>query len=337
MKTMLSYIGKRLLQLIPVLLGMTFIVFMIIRAIPGNPAQIMLGQQATEEAVAALTAKLGLDNPWYIQYFNYLGNIFKGDLGESMRTRNPVADELWPYLAATFELALFAIIIAIVVGINAGIISAWFQNSWFDYSAMILALIGVSMPIFWLGLMGQWVFALELSWLPTTGRVQVRDPVESITNLYVIDTILNGRYDQLWQVFRHLILPGLALATIPMAIIARMTRSSMLEVMRADYIRTARAKGQKMFWVVYKHALKNAIIPVLTIIGLQMGMLLGGAILTETIFAWPGVGRYIYDAIGSRDYPVIQSGILIIAFFFVMINLIVDLLYSLIDPRIKYE
>ncbi|WP_438312666.1 ABC transporter permease [Sporosarcina sp. FA9] len=334
---MLSYIGKRLLQLIPVLLGMSFIVFMITRAIPGNPAQIMLGQQATAEAVAALTAKLGLDKPWYIQYFNYLGNIFKGDLGESMKTRNPVADELWPYLAATFELALFAMIIAVVVGINAGIISAWFQNSWFDYSAMVLALIGVSMPIFWLGLMGQWVFALELSWLPTTGRVQVRDPVEAITNLYVVDTILNGRYDQLWQVFRHLILPGVALATIPMAIIARMTRSSMLEVMRADYVRTARAKGQKMFWVVYKHSLKNAIIPVLTIIGLQTGMLLGGAILTETIFAWPGVGRYIYDAIGARDYPVIQSGILVIAFFFVMINLVVDLLYSLIDPRIKYD
>ena len=334
---MFSYIGRRLLQLIPVLLGMTFIVFMIIRAIPGNPAQVILGQQASKEAVALLTTKLGLDNPWYIQYFHYLGGLLKGDLGESMRTRAPVADEIWPYLAATFELALFAIIIAIIVGINAGIISAWFQNSWFDYGAMIFALIGVSMPIFWLGLMGQWVFALELSWLPTTGRVNVRDPVEAITNLYVLDTIIAGRFDQLWQVIRHMILPGLALSTIPMAIIARMTRSSMLEVMRSDYIRTARAKGQKMFWVVYKHALKNAIIPVLTVIGLQMGMLLGGAILTETIFAWPGVGRYIYDAIGYRDYPVIQSSILIIAFFFVMINLIVDLLYSLIDPRIKYD
>lgn len=334
---MLSYVGKRLLQLIPVLLGMTFIVFMIIRAIPGNPAQIILGQQATKEAIEALTVKLGLDNPWYIQYFKYLGGLFKGDLGESMKTRTPVADELWPYLAATFELALFAIIIAVVIGINAGIISAWFQNSWFDYTAMILALVGVSMPIFWLGLMGQWVFALELSWLPTTGREQVRDPIHSITNLYVLDTIIQGRFDQLWQVIRHLILPGLALATIPMAIIARMTRSSMLEVMRSDYVRTARAKGQKMFWVVYKHALKNAIIPVLTIIGLQMGMLLGGAILTESIFAWPGIGRYIYDAIGARDYPVIQSGILVVAFIFVMINLLVDLLYGLIDPRIKYD
>jgi peptide/nickel transport system permease protein len=334
---MLSYIGKRMLQLIPVLLGMTFLVFMIIRAIPGNPAQMILGQQATKEAVEALTVKLGLDNPWYIQYFKYLGDLFKGDLGESMRTRAPVSDEIWPYLAATFELALFAIVIAVIIGINAGIISAWFQNSWFDYTAMILALVGVSMPIFWLGLMGQWVFAVENPWLPTGGRVEVRDPIDAITNLYVLDTIIQGRFDQLWQVFRHLILPGLALATIPMAIIARMTRSSMLEVMRSDYIRTARAKGQKMFWVVYKHALKNAIIPVLTIIGLQMGMLLGGAILTETIFAWPGVGRYIYDAIGYRDYPVIQSAILIVALFFVLINLLVDLLYSLIDPRIKYD
>lgn len=193
------------------------------------------------------------------------------------------------------------------------------------------------MPIFWLGLMGQWAFAIEFQWLPTTGRENVRDPVTAITHLYIIDTLIQGRFDQLWEVLRHLILPGLALATIPMAIIARMTRSSMLEVMRSDYIRTARAKGQKMFWVVYKHALKNAIIPVLTVIGLQMGLLLGGAILTETIFAWPGIGRYIYDAINFRDYPVIQSGILIVAFIFVMINLIVDLLYGLIDPRIKYD
>lgn len=334
---MLSYIGKRLFQLIPVLLGMTFVVFMMIRAIPGNPAQVILGQQATPEAVAALNAKLGLDQPWYIQFFSYLKGLFTGDLGESMRTRLPVADEIWPYLAATLELALFAMIIAVVIGINAGIISAWFQNSWFDYTAMILALVGVSMPIFWLGLLGQWAFAIELQWLPTTGREQVRDPVSAVTNLYMIDAMLNGRFDQLWEVFKHLILPGLALATIPMAIIARMTRSSMLEVMRADYIRTARAKGQKMFWVVYKHALKNAIIPVLTIVGLQMGMLLGGAILTETIFAWPGIGRYIYDAINYRDYPVIQSGILVVAFFFVMINLVVDLLYGVIDPRIKYD
>ncbi|WP_391117281.1 ABC transporter permease [Psychrobacillus sp. L3] len=334
---MLHYIGKRLLQLIPVLLGMTFIVFMIIRAIPGNPAQVILGQLASKEAIEALEIKLGLNNPWYTQYFDYLVGLFKGDLGESMRTVQPVTKEVWPYLAATFELAFFAILIAVVIGVNAGIISAWFQNSWFDYLAMVIALIGVSMPIFWLGLMEQWLFGIELHWLPTSGREEVRDPVSVMTNLYVLDTILNGRFDQLGQVLKHLVLPGIALATIPMAIIARMTRSSMLEVMRADYVRTARAKGQKMFWVVYKHALKNAIIPVLTVIGLQMGLLLGGAILTETIFSWPGIGRYIYEAIQFRDYPVIQSGILIVAFIFVMINLFVDILYGLIDPRIKYD
>ncbi|WP_312755465.1 ABC transporter permease [Rummeliibacillus suwonensis] len=334
---MLHYIGKRLLQLIPVLLGMTFIVFMIIRAIPGDPAKVILGQQATKEAVAALRANLGLDNPWYIQYFHYLGGLLTGDLGESMRTKVPVSTEIWPYLAATLELSLFAMILAIVIGVNAGIISAWFQNSWFDYTAMVFALVGVSVPIFWLGLMGQWTFGTQLDWLPTTGREDTRDPVTAITHLYILDTIIQGRFDQLIVVLKHLILPAFALATIPMAIIARMTRSSMLEVMRSDYVRTARAKGQKMFIVIYKHALKNAIIPVLTVIGLQMGLLLGGAILTETIFSWPGIGRYVYDAISFRDYPVIQSGILIIAFIFVMINLIVDILYSVIDPRIKYK
>lgn len=334
---MLHYIGQRLLQLIPVLLGMTFIVFMIIRAIPGDPAQVILGQQASEEAIKSLRTSLGLDNPWYVQYFDYLKGLVTGDLGNSLRTRTPVAEEIWPYLAATIELSLFAIIIAVIIGINAGIISAWFQNSWFDYTAMVLALIGVSMPIFWLGLMNQWIFSIELGILPTTGRENVRDPINSITNFYVLDTLIQGDFNQTATVLKHLVLPGTALATIPMAIIARMTRSSMLEVMRSDYVRTARAKGVKMFWVVYKHALKNAIIPVLTIIGLQMGLLLGGAILTETIFGWPGIGRYIYEAIGFRDYPVIQSGILIVAFIFVMINLFVDLLYGLVDPRIKYD
>ncbi|MEK4230749.1 ABC transporter permease [Solibacillus sp. FSL H8-0538] len=334
---MLHYIGKRLLHLIPVLLGMTFIVFLIIRAIPGDPAQVILGQQATAEAIAALRDKLGLNNPWYVQYFDYLKGILTGDLGDSLRTRQPIISEVWPYLAATFELAIFAMIIAVIIGMNAGIISAWFQNSWFDYIAMIVALIGVSMPIFWLGLMEQWIFSINLGWLPTSGREEVRDPVAAITHLYLIDTLLQGRFDQFLIVVKHLILPGLALATIPTAIIARMTRASMLEVMRSDYVRTARAKGQKMLIVIYKHALKNAFIPVLTIIGLQTGLLLGGAILTETIFSWPGIGRYIYEAIGYRDYPVIQSGILIVAFLFVMINLIVDLLYTVIDSRIKYN
>lgn len=334
---MLRYIGKRIFHLIPVLLGMTFIVFLIIRAIPGDPAQVILGQQATEEATKALREKLGLDQPWYIQYFDYLKGLLTGDLGESLRTRQPISAEVWPYLAATIELAVFAMIIAVIIGMNAGIISAWFQNSWFDYIAMVIALIGVSMPIFWLGLMEQWAFGLELKWFPTSGREEVRDPIQAITHFNLIDTLINGRLDQFWITIKHLVLPGMALATIPMAIIARMTRSSMLEVLRSDYIRTARAKGQKMGVVVYKHALKNALIPIITIIGLQTGLLLGGAILTETIFSWPGIGRYIYEAIGYRDYTVIQSGILIVAFMFVMINLIVDILYSAIDSRIKYN
>lgn len=334
---MLNYIWKRVLQLIPVLLGMSFIVFLIIRAIPGNPAQVILGQKASQEAIAAMEEKLGLNNPWYVQYFDYLKGLLTGDLGESLRTSQPISSEVWPYLAATIELAVFAMIIAIIVGVNAGIISAWFQNSWFDYSAMVIALIGVSMPIFWLGLIEQLVFSLNLEWLPTSGREEVRNPISAITHFYLIDTLIQGRFDQFGVVIKHLILPGVALATIPTAIIARMTRSSMLEVMRSDYVRTARAKGQKMFLVVYKHALKNALIPVLTVIGLQTGLLLGGAILTETIFSWPGIGRYIYEAIGYRDYTVIQSGILIVAFMFVMINLIVDLLYTVIDKRIKYS
>lgn len=336
-ESMLHYIGRRVLHLIPVLLGMTFIVFLIIRAIPGDPAQVILGQQATAESIAALRAKLGLDQAWYIQYFDYLKGLLTGDLGESLRTRQPISTEVWPYLAATIELAFFAMILAVIIGMNAGIISAWFQNSWFDYIAMVVALIGVSMPIFWLGLMEQWAFSINLGWLPTSGREEVRDPIQAITHFYLIDTLLQGEYDQFITSVKHLILPGIALATIPMAIIARMTRSSMLEVMRSDYIRTARAKGQKMVKVIYKHALKNALIPILTVIGLQTGLLLGGAILTETIFSWPGIGRYIYEAIGYRDYTVIQSGILIVAFMFVMINLIVDILYTVIDSRIKYN
>ncbi|ANB56243.1 binding--dependent transport system inner membrane component family protein [Anoxybacillus sp. B7M1] len=334
---MFAYTLRRILMVIPVLLGMSLVVFFMIRAIPGNPAQVILGQKATKEAVEALTHKLGLDQPWYVQYVKYLGGLLKGDLGESIRTGTSVSQEIWPYLAATLELSIAAMLIAIVIGVNAGIISAWFQNSWFDYTAMILALVGVSMPIFWLGLMEQWVFAIHLDWLPTSGREEVRNPIEPITHLYLIDTLLQGNTEQFMQVLQHLILPSIALATIPMAIIARITRSSMLEVMKSDYIRTARAKGLSMFWVVYKHSLKNAIIPVLTVIGLQTGLLLGGAILTETIFSWPGIGRYIYEAIGYRDYPVIQSGILVVATIFIFINLVVDLLYAAVDPRIKYN
>ncbi|TYP78085.1 ABC transporter permease [Paenibacillus methanolicus] len=334
---MLNYTVRRLLMLIPVLLGMTIIVFAIIHAIPGDPADVILGEKASPESKAALRQELKLDEPLYVQYGDYLKKLVTGDLGTSIKTKEPIAKEIWPYLAATLELTLVAMALAVFVGVNAGIISAWKHNSWFDYLCMLIALIGVSMPIFWIGLMEQWIFALKLHWLPSIGRMNPRDPIDAVTNLYVIDAIIAGRWDQMWTAIKHLILPGIALGTIPMAIIARMTRSSMLEVLRSDYIRTARSKGLSQFWVIYRHALRNAFIPVLTIIGLQTGLLLGGAVLTETIFAWPGIGRYIFEAISSRDYPVIQSGILIIAFIFVMINLLIDLLYAAVDPRISYD
>ncbi len=323
-------------MLIPVLIGMSLITFSIIHLIPGNPAQTILGEQATPAAIEQLEEQLGLNEPYFVQYTEYMLGLLQGDLGNSLRTNAAISAEIWPFLAATIELTFFAMVFAVIVGVNAGIISAWKQNSMFDYTAMLIALIGVSMPIFWLGLMQQWVFAQELGWLPAFGRSNPRDPVETVTHFYLIDTLLSGRPDQFVTSLKHLVLPGIALGTIPMAIIARMTRSSMLEVLRSDYIRTVQAKGINHMSIVYRHGFKNAVIPVLTVVGLQTGTLLGGAILTETIFSWPGIGRYVFEAIGTRDYPVIQSGILVIATMFVFINLIVDLLYSYIDPRIKY-
>ncbi|SFA89262.1 peptide/nickel transport system permease protein [Lentibacillus halodurans] len=333
---MFAYTMRRLLMLIPVLVGMTLITFSIVHLIPGNPAQVILGETATESAIQDLEESMGLNEPYPIQYGVYVTDLLQGDLGTSLRSKAEISTEILPRLAATFELTFFAMLFAVFIGVNAGIISAWKQNSWFDFLAMFFALVGVSMPIFWLALMEQWAFAQELGWLPAYGRENSRDPIEPITYFYVLDSFFHMDFSRMIQVLKHLILPSIALGTIPMAIIARMTRSSMLEVMNSDYIRTVRAKGSGQFLVIYKHALKNAIIPVLTVIGLQTGVLLGGAILTETIFSWPGIGRYVYEAINYRDYPVIQSGILVIAFLFVMINLIVDLLYSYIDPRIKY-
>lgn len=333
---MITYILRRLLMLIPVLIGMTLITFSIVHLIPGNPAQVILGETATAQAIANLEQSMGLNEPYLVQYGYYILDLLQGDLGTSLRSKADISSEIWPYIAATFELTIFAMLFAIVIGVNAGIISAWKQNSWFDLLAMLFALIGVSMPVFWLALMEQWVFAQELGWLPAYGRQESRDPIAAITHLYVLDSIIHLDFGRTITILKHLVLPSIALGTIPMAIIARMTRSSMLEVMKSDYIRTVRAKGSGQFVVIYKHALKNAMIPVLTVIGLQAGVLLGGAILTETIFSWPGIGRYVYEAINYRDYPVIQSGILVVAFIFVMINLIVDILYKKIDPRIKY-
>jgi peptide/nickel transport system permease protein len=336
MDVMLAYTIRRILMLIPVLIGMSLITFSIVHAIPGDPAKTIAGDKATPEQLQEIRKSLGLDQPFYIQYFNYVKGLLQGDLGTSLITNTPISEEIVPFLAATAELTLAAMLIAVFFGVNLGILSAWKQNSWLDYGSMLIALIGVSIPVFWLGLMEQWLFAQVLDWLPSNGRVDPRLGFEPLTHFYILDSLLYGDFEWLGDVLKHLILPAVALGTIPMAIIARMTRSSMLEVMRSDYIRTARAKGLSEFWVIYKHTLKNAFIPILTVMGLQMGLLLGGAVLTETIFSWPGVGRYIYDAITQRNYPVIQSGILVLATIFVVINLIVDLLYAWIDPRIQY-
>ncbi|MBF0290366.1 MAG: ABC transporter permease [SAR324 cluster bacterium] len=333
---MIYYIGRRLIQLIPVLLGVSLIVFAILHAIPGDPALVILGEGATPQAVDALRNRLGLDDPLYIQYWAYLKRILSGDLGISILTHRPIAQEVFPYLAATAELAISSLIFAFIVGVNAGIVAAWKRGSRLDYLAMLIAIAGVSVPVFWFGLMEQFVFAQKLRLLPTVGRFNVREPLQVVTNFYILDTILTGDWARLWDVLKHLILPSVALAMMPMAVIARMTRSSMLEVMKADYIRTARAKGISGFWVIYKHALKNAFAPILTITGILLGALLGGAILTETIFGWPGIGRYIYGAISARDYPVVQSSILIVSFVFVVINLLVDILYAYLDPRVRY-
>ncbi len=280
---------------------------------------------------------MGLNEPLYIQYFKFAGKIVKGDLGRSIMSKNKVIEELKERYPATIELSLFAISISIIIGIPAGIISATKRYSFFDYFSMSGALIGVSMPIFWLGLMAIWLFAFKLGWFPPSSRLDATIELTSITNFNIIDSILTKN----WLAFRntlwHLVLPGISLGTIPMAIIARMTRSSMLEVMGKDYIKTAYAKGLKEKAVIYKHALRNALIPIITVIGLQFGTLLGGAVMTETIFSWPGVGKYSFDAIMARDFPVVQGTILILSVTFVLVNLIVDLLYGMVDPKIHYS
>ncbi|GAB4270308.1 ABC transporter permease [Thermincola ferriacetica] len=330
-----KYIVKRLIGLIPVVIGVSICAFLLIHLIPGDPARAILGERATEETMNALREQLGLNDPLYVQYARFMGNVLQGDFGRSVITNNPVIEEFAQRFPATLELSLAAMIIAVIVGVLAGVISAVKQYSIFDNLSMVGALLGVSLPIFWLGLMMQWLFAFKLGLLDASARLSVDTHLQTITNLYLLDAILTGNWPAFVDAFKHILMPSLALATIPMAIIARMTRSSMLEVLKQDYIRTARAKGLKEKVVIFKHALKNAFLPVLTVMGLQFGSLLGGAVLTETIFSWPGVGRLMYEAIMQRDFPVVQNGILIIALIFVLINLIVDILYSYVDPRIR--
>ncbi len=334
---MTSYIIKRLIALIPVIVGVAVVVFLIVHLIPGDPAQTMLGERATVEALEQLRESMGLNDPLYVQFYRFAKGLLSGDLGRSIMSNNPVWNEISVRFPATLELSIFAMIFAVVVGIPAGIFAATHQNSIFDNLSMLVALIGVSMPIFWLGLMLIWLFGVILGWLPPSSRLSVGVELNFITNIYTLDSILTLNWVALKDTLRHLILPALALGTIPMAMIARMTRSSMLEVLKQDYIRTAYSKGLQDRVVVYKHALKNAFIPIITVIGLQFGVLLGGAVLTETIFSWPGLGKYLVDAIYARDFPVVQGGILFFATTFVFVNLLVDISYAAIDPRIEYS
>lgn len=330
-------IMKRILLVIPVLIGVSILAFSILHMIPGDPARVILGERATANAVIELQEKLGLNKPLYIQYFSFMKNVLKGDLGTSIITNEAVATELFTAFAATVELTIISMIIAVVVGIAAGTLAAVKQYSIFDNMSMVGALFGVSMPIFWLGLLMIWLLSYKLGLFPASGRLAVSFDITRITNFILIDSLLAGNFAAFKDALMHLIMPSVALATIPMAIIARMTRSSMLEVMRQDYIRTARAKGLSERVLIFKHAIRNAFLPIITVIGLQIGLLLGGAVMTETVFSLPGLGRKMYLSIMARDYPMVQGGILVIAFFFVIVNLLVDITYMFIDPRISID
>jgi peptide/nickel transport system permease protein len=319
-----------------VLLGVSIIVFFMVRAIPGDPAQILLGQQATNEQVQQLRANMGLDKPVVVQYAVFLRDAVTGDLGDSIVTGRPVTTELLVRFPATLELTAFAMFIAIAVGVPVGVISAVRQYSLLDKLTSVLALTGISIPIFWLAMVLILIFGVRLELLPFPGRLSSGVSIQAYTGLVLVDSLLTGNFGAFWDGFKHLIMPALALGTIPMAVITRMTRSSMLEVMGEDYVRTARAKGVVPRRVVFKHALRNAMLPTITVIGLQVGLLMGGAIVTETIFSWPGVGQIAYESIYRRDYAMIQGVVLYAALLFVLVNLVVDVLYAVLDPRVRY-
>ena len=332
-----QYAIKRFLTIVPVLVGVSLIVFGFIHLIPGDPAVTMLGERATPERVAEIRTQLGLDRPLYAQYLIYVGKIVRGDLGASILRGDPVLHDLAKRFPATVELALSAITVAVLIGVPMGIVAAVWRNSLFDALSRLIALTGVSMPIFWLGLMLAWVFGVVLGLLPTGFRLNTSVTIVPVTNLFLVDSLLAGDGEAFAAAARHLVLPAVALSTIPMAVIARMTRASLLEILSQDYIRTAESKGLPQRAVILRHAMRNALLPVMTVTGLQIGRLLAGAILTETIFSWPGIGLWIFEAIQARDYPIVQGATLFIATIFVLVNLLTDLLYAVVDPRIRYD
>lgn len=355
---MFQFIVKRLLLAVPVLFGILLVTFFLARLIPGDPCRSIIGEKATAEACAAFEEAKGLNEPLPVQLGIYMRDIVQGDFGDSIRFSRPVSQIMVERLPMTIELASFALIIAVVVGIGFGVVSAMRHNTAVDVGTMMAANVGVSMPVFWLGLMLIWLFAATLGWLPPSGRLSAglsSDPfyevwgwsftedtfpflvVEFISNHFLFNSLITGDWEVLWDAFRHLILPAFALSTIPMAIIARITRSSLLDVLGQDFVRTARAKGGIERRVVVRHGLRNALLPVVTIIGLQLGALLAGAVLTESVFGLAGVGTMLFEAITARDFPIIQGFVVIIATGYVLINLLVDISYAYLDPRIRLE
>jgi dipeptide transport system permease protein len=333
---MLSLLLKKLATLVPTLLGVTLVAFALIRLIPGDPIEIMVGERRLDPAAhAALMKQMGLDQPLPTQYLRYLGQLAHGNLGQSLVTREPVADEFKVLFPATVELAGAALLLALCLGLPLGVAAALKRGSWFDQLVMATATVGNSMPVFWWGLVLIMAFSVGLEWTPVSGRIAIEYDVPFVTGFMLVDAALADEAGAWASALLHLVLPAVVLGTIPMAVVARMTRSAMLEVLREDYMRTARAKGLSPARVVLHHGLRNALIPIVTVLGLQVGSLLGGAVLTETIFSWPGIGKWLIDAIARRDYPVVQAGILISALVFISVNLVVDLLYGVLNPRMR--
>ncbi|MBP2562654.1 dipeptide transport system permease protein [Neorhizobium galegae] len=334
---MFGFLLRRIAVLIPTFIGVSIIAFSFIRLLPGDPVALLSGERVmSPERHAQISAQLGMDRPLVIQYFDYLGGVLTGDFGSSIVSKKPILDQFWALFPATVELSFCAIVIAIALGIPAGVIAAIKRGSIFDQGLMGIALVGYSMPIFWWGLLLIILFSGTLQWFPVSGRISLMFFFPPVTGFMLIDSLLSGQKGAFASAISHLALPSIVLATIPLAVIARQTRSAMLEVLSEDYVRTARAKGLSPFRVVGIHALRNAMIPVITTIGLQIGVMLAGAILTETIFSWPGIGKWMVDSVFRRDYAVIQGGLLLIAAIIMFVNLVVDLLYGLINPRIRH-
>ena len=336
---MLKFIVRRLLLLLPILIGVSLLIFVWIRALPGSPAQTLLGERATPETIEQVRHQYHLDRPIYEQYWGYVDTLLHGDLGTSITSRRTITYEIGQRFPATIELALAAMFFSIAFGIPLGFLAAKKYGSIFDHLSLVGSLIGISIPIFFLGLILKYVFAVRLGWLPSDGRYDVildaEHPASHPTNLYVLDGIVTGNWTAAWDAIKHLILPAIALGSIPLAIVTRITRAAVLDVQNEDYVRTARAKGMPPVVVDSRHVLRNALLPVSTIIGLQTGLLLSGAVLTERIFVWNGMGSWLTEAIAARDYPVLQGGILFLAIVFVLVNLLVDISYAVINPRIR--